>query len=494
IIMVQVDESKPAELRLGSAAENSPINISNFYAGGIPAGEGILGLKLPGSFHGCISNLIINKELLYFTTSMKYENVDMDSCFLSGKPKTVVQPSNNVIQPELQPLPVPLRPLTDTKKQVVCAKDELPDHVQGAHQFGLAKGSHLTLLFNQSAVRKKLSVQLNLRTFASSGLIYYMAHQNQVDYAALQLYGGQLHFSFDLGKGKAVALHPAVVSDGKWHTVKMEYVKRKGTIIVDGQELVAVNALGDGSTLDVEGKLYVGGLPLDYVPKNLGNVSHSIPACIGSMTINGNQLDNESPVSIFAVNKCYETVQDGTFFDGSGFAALAREGYKVRSDVNVTLEFRTTAVHGVLLGVSSAKVDAIGLEIVYGKVLFHVNNGAGRITATYEPRGTDSLCDGKWHKLQANKSKHHISLIIDGNLVHTDNPYVHSTSADTNNPIYVGGYPADVKQNCLTSKSSFRGCLRNLVLTKGQHTELFDFSRAFDLRGVFPHSCPGAEH
>lgn len=41
---------------------------------------------------------------------------------------------------------------------------------------------------------------------------------------------------------------------------------------MDGQELVAVNVPGDGSTLDVEGKLYVGGLPLDYVPKNLGNV------------------------------------------------------------------------------------------------------------------------------------------------------------------------------------------------------------------------------
>uniref|UniRef100_A0A8C5X3Z9 Laminin subunit alpha 1 n=1 Tax=Malurus cyaneus samueli TaxID=2593467 RepID=A0A8C5X3Z9_9PASS len=486
IITVQVDESKPAELRLGSAAEMSPINISNFYAGGIPAGEGILGLKMAGFFHGCISNLIFNKEFLYFTTSMKYEHVDMDSCFLSEKPKPAIEPRDTEIQHELQALPIPLSPLTDTKK--------LPDHVQGAHQFGLAKGSHLTLLFNQTAVRKKLSVQLNLRTFASSGLIYYMAHQNQVDYAALQLYGGQLHFSFDLGKGKAVALHPAVISDGKWHTVKTEFVKRKGTIIVDGQELVTVNALGDGSTLDVEGKLYLGGLPLDYVPKNLGNVTHSIPACIGSMTMNSKKLDNETPVSIFGVNKCYETVQDGTFFDGSGFAALVREGYKVRSDVNISLEFRMTAVHGVLLGVSSAKVDAIGLEIVHGKVLFHVNNGAGRITAAYEPKGTKSLCDGKWHKLQANKSKHRISLIIDGNSVHTDNPYIHSTSADTNNPIYVGGYPADVKQNCLTSKSSFRGCLRNLVLTKGQHTELFDFSRAFDLRGVFPHSCPGAEH
>lgn len=72
---------------------------------------------------------------------------------------------------------------------------------------------------NTEFLLSRLSVQLNLRTFASSGLIYYMAHQNQVDYAALQLHGGQLYFSFDLGRGKAVAFHPAVVNDGKWHTV-----------------------------------------------------------------------------------------------------------------------------------------------------------------------------------------------------------------------------------------------------------------------------------
>lgn len=53
-------------------------------------------------------------------------------------------------------------------------------------------------------------------------------------------------------------------------------------------------------------------------------MTHSIPACIGSMTINSKQLDKESPVSIFAVNKCYAAVQDGTFFDGSGFAALGK--------------------------------------------------------------------------------------------------------------------------------------------------------------------------
>ncbi|OXB73334.1 UNVERIFIED_CONTAM: hypothetical protein H355_011322, partial [Colinus virginianus] len=134
---------------------------------------------------------------------MKYEHVDMESCFLSEKPKAAIQPEDVEIQVEL---PVPLRPPTDTKKVTKGAKTAEKNHtVETILQYSLCQ-SHL------------LSVQLNLRTFASSGLIYYMAHQNQIDYAALQLHGGQLYFSFDLGKGKAVASHPAVVNDGKWHT------------------------------------------------------------------------------------------------------------------------------------------------------------------------------------------------------------------------------------------------------------------------------------
>nr|XP_060631057.1 laminin subunit alpha-1 [Anolis sagrei ordinatus] len=493
MIMVQVDENSPAEIRLGPLAEARPMNISHLFIGGIPAGEGILGLKTTSSFYGCITNLIFNMELLDFTTALRYESVDMGSCFLWEKRKPAINPEDPEILSEMQMLPVSLQPLAEIKEKP-CVEGEILNYVSGAYQFGLSRNSHLVLLFNHSTVRKKLSVQLNLRTFASSGLIYYMAHQKQIDYAALQLHGGKLYFSFDLGKGRAVAFHGTIINDGKWHTVRTEYMKKKGLIVVDGHESVAVNVPGDGNTLDVDGKLYLGGLPFDYSARNIGNVTHSIPACIGGITVNNKQVDKDSPVSIFSVNKCYTAAQEGTFFDGSGFLALVKEGYKVRSDVNITFEFRTTVANGVLLGISSAKVDAIGLELVTGKVLFSVNNGAGRITATYEPKGTASLCDGRWHKLQANKSKHHIALTVDGNLVQTDNPHMHSTSADTNNPIYVGGYPADVKQNCLTSKSSFQGCLRNLVLIKGQQVESFDFSKAFDLRGVFPHSCPGAEH
>lgn len=45
-----------------------------------------------------------------------------------------------------------------------------------------------------------------------------------------------------------------------------------------------------------------------------------------------------------------------------------KEGYYVGSDVRLSLEFRSTALDGVLLGVSSARVDAIGLELVNGQV------------------------------------------------------------------------------------------------------------------------------
>uniref|UniRef100_A0A8C9AUH6 Laminin subunit alpha-2 n=1 Tax=Prolemur simus TaxID=1328070 RepID=A0A8C9AUH6_PROSS len=481
IITVQLDETNPVEMKLGPLAESRTINVSNLYIGGVPEGEGSSMLKMKRSFHGCIRNLIFNLELLDFTSAVGYEQVDLDTCLLSERPKLALLGEDGELPPQPRALPEQ------------CAVDTAPEYVPGAHQFGLTQSSHFVLPFNQSAVRRKLSLQLSLRTLASSGLVYYMAHQNQADYAALQLHGGRLHFMFDLGKGRTKVSHPALLRDGRWHTVKTEYFKRKGFMTVDGQESPVVTAVGDGTTLDVEGRLYLGGLPSEYRARNIGNITHSIPACIGDVTVNGKQLDKDSPESAFAVNRCYAVAQEGTFFDGSGYAALVKEGYKVRSDVNITLEFRTSSENGVLLGISSAKVDAIGLEIVNGKLLFHVNNGAGRITATYEPRAASVLCDGRWHTLHANKSKHRLTLIVDGNAVGAESPHTQSTSADTNNPIYVGGYPADVKQNCLSSRASFRGCLRKLAFAKGVQVQHYDLSGAFERQGVFPHSCPGTE-
>lgn len=483
VITIQVDENSPVEMKLGPLTEGKTIDISNLYIGGLPEDKATPMLKMRTSFHGCIKNVVLDAQLLDFTHATGSEQVELDTCLLAEEPMQSLHREHGELPPEPPTLPQP----------ELCAVDTAPGYVAGAHQFGLSQNSHLVLPLNQSDVRKRLQVQLSIRTFASSGLIYYVAHQNQMDYATLQLQEGRLHFMFDLGKGRTKVSHPALLSDGKWHTVKTEYIKRKAFMTVDGQESPSVTVVGNATTLDVERKLYLGGLPSHYRARNIGTITHSIPACIGEIMVNGQQLDKDRPLSASAVDRCYVVAQEGTFFEGSGYAALVKEGYKVRLDLNITLEFRTTSKNGVLLGISSAKVDAIGLEIVDGKVLFHVNNGAGRITATYQPRAARALCDGKWHTLQAHKSKHRIVLTVDGNSVRAESPHTHSTSADTNDPIYVGGYPAHIKQNCLSSRASFRGCVRNLRLSRGSQVQSLDLSRAFDLQGVFPHSCPGPE-
>lgn len=68
------------------------------------------------------------------------------------------------------------------------------------------------------------AVELSIRTLAHSGILYYMANANQQDYAVLQLLGGRLLLSCDLGKGPAITSSHTHVSDGQWHTVSYHFI------------------------------------------------------------------------------------------------------------------------------------------------------------------------------------------------------------------------------------------------------------------------------
>lgn len=48
----------------------------------------------------------------------------------------------------------------------------------------------------------------------------------------------------------------------------------------------------------------------------------------------------------------------------------------------------------------------------------------------------------------------------------------------------------DVRQNCLSISSRFRGCLRNLQLVRSHMSNTLDLSSAHFLLGVTPYSCP----
>ncbi|XP_029282402.1 laminin subunit alpha-1-like, partial [Cottoperca gobio] len=493
-LSVQVDEKhlKSVSLLPGGFSRLSP---ASYFIGGLPSGEkSRLPLRLQDVsrwFRGCIQHLVVGGELVDLSRALRYEGVELNSCLLKEKVEGAVLPDDQDVESTPDPAILPAIPHTHlsvlTPGALTCVSEAEPTFLPSAVQFGSSKHSHVTFIINPNTVRRSVSVRLSVRSRALDGLIVLLSDSKQTDFIVLRLTAGRLMMSADLGKGPASITSSVTVNDGEWHAVSADVSRRSVSVSVDGLSPDSVSV--KGNQLDVDNRLYLGGLPHTHTTRRI-NASSSFPGCVRSVSLNGAALDLSSPASQQDVTSCFTNDQTGSYFNGSGYAALMRDGYKVGSDVSVSLDFRTSQSEGVFLGISSAKVDAIGLEMINGQVVFNVNNGAGRVSV----HSIDQmLCDGRWHRLLARKTKHTLSLSVDKRSYSTPNPYPQSTSAETNNPVYVGGFPVGVKQNCLSISSRFTGCLRNLQLIKSHLSDALDLSSGHFLLGITPNSCPAAK-
>ncbi|XP_077592476.1 laminin subunit alpha-1 [Stigmatopora nigra] len=488
---LQVDEGK-VKWASPTAGGLAALSAASFFIGGLPSGEeSHLPLRLQNlskSFRGCVRHLVLGDRLMDLSAALKYEGAVLDSCRLEEKIPGALLPeeAEATLEPSHLSLAPPTPAASTTPGQLACAREKELSFLPTAVQFGSWPHSHMTFLLEPAAVRKSVSLRLSLRTRARDGLLLLLSDERRADFAVLQLVGGRALVSADLGKGVATAVSSLPLDDGKWHTVSADVARRSVSVSVDASapDVAAVK----GNQLDVSQRLYLGGLPPAYRGPRM-NVTTSFPGCVHSVSLNGVTLDLSRPASRRDAASCFSRDESGSYFDGSGYAALMRDGYKVGSDVSVSLEFRTSRSEGVFLGISSAKVDAIGLEMIRGQVVFNVNNGAGRVAVA---SGGPALCDGRWHRLLARKTKHSLTLSVDGRRHSVPNPYPQSTSAETNNPVYVGGYPDGVKQNCLSAEWPFRGCLKNIRLVKSHLDTHLDVSRAHLSSGVTAGSCPAA--
>ncbi|XP_073532164.1 laminin subunit alpha-2 isoform X6 [Phyllobates terribilis] len=501
---VQVDEDKNQTVKLPAS---HAISVKRLFVGGIPSDVQFPMYKNIPPFEGCIWDLLINAVPIDFAQPVSFENADIGQCLTDEEddldengasslpgatksPQVIPSPQGPVPSTEPDTSEEKSANITDEHDSTTgCAADIRPETIQGGKQFGLSKNSHVALAFDDTKVKNSLSIELELRTTADSGLIFYMARINHADFATIQIKDGMAHFRYDLGSGDTTTMVPKKVNDGEWHKINIFRTKQTGYLFVDG--------IGNSTTspkkadiLDVVGMLYVGGLPINYTTKRIGPVLHSIDGCIRNFRMVEGNTDFNNPTSSFNVGSCFANPQKGTYFDGSGFAKTVG-AFKVGTDLLIELEFRTTWSNGVLIGISGKKMDGLGIELVDGQLLFHADNGAGRFTAVYDPEVPGSLCNGQWHKVMANKIKHRLEMIVDDNKVEAASPNAASTSTDTNDPVFVGGYPDDVKQFGLTTQVSFKGCIKDLKLAKGTaKPQEINFAKSLEIKGVQPLSCP----
>ncbi|XP_014389277.1 PREDICTED: laminin subunit alpha-2 isoform X4 [Myotis brandtii] len=487
IFTVQVDEDRR---HMQNLTADQAIEVKKLFVGGAPPEFQPSPLRNIPPFEGCVWNLVINSVPMDFAQPVSFKNADIGRC-AHQKPREDEDggvPAEIVVQPE----PVPT-PAFSTRTPAVahgpCVVESEPALLMGSKQFGLSKNSHIAIAFDDTKVKNRLTIEFEVRTEAESGLLFYMARINHADFATVQLRNGFPYFSYDLGSGDTNTMIPTKINDGQWHKIKITRIKQEGILYVDDASNRTISPK-KADILDVVGLLYVGGLPINYTTRRIGPVTYSIDGCIRNLHMAEAPVDLEQPTSSFHVGTCFANAQKGTYFDGTGFAK-AVGGFKVGLDLLVEFEFRTTRTTGVLLGISSQKMDGMGIEMIDEKIMFHVDNGAGRFTAVYDAGVPGHLCDGQWHTVRANKIKHRIELTVDGNQVEAQSPNPASTSADTNDPVFVGGFPDGLNQFGLTINVPFRGCIRSLRLTKGTGKPLeVNFVKALELRGVQPVSCP----
>ncbi|XP_067402829.1 laminin subunit alpha-2 isoform X2 [Emydura macquarii macquarii] len=504
---VQVDEDRRQTQRLPT---DQPIAVKKLYVGGTPAHFQVAPVRNIPPFEGCIWNLVINAIPMDFAEPVSFKNADIGHCptlepearppegededeathatvLITPEPDAKEEKESTTTTPRFSFSPPPPPPPTPAHDS--CAADTEPAILEGGKQFGLSRNSHIAAAFDDTKVKNRLTIEFEVQTEADSGLLFYMARINHADFATVQIKNGLPYFSYDLGSGDTNTMIPNKINDGQWHKVKIFRTKQEGILLVDGVSNRTTSPK-KADILDVVGMLYVGGLPINYTTRRIGPVTYSIDGCIRNFKMTEASVDLDNPTSSFNVGKCFTSVEKGTFFDGTGFAKTVGT-YKVGTDLLVEFEFRTTRMNAVLLGISSQKMDGLGIELVDENLMFHVDNGAGRFSAIYKPDKPGSLCDGRWHKVTANKIKHRLELTVDGSEVDGSSPNGGSSSTDTNDPVFVGGYPAGLNQFGLTTNIRFKGCIRSLKLTKGTtKPQEINFSKALELKGVQPLSCP----
>uniref|UniRef100_A0A7N6BSF3 Basement membrane-specific heparan sulfate proteoglycan core protein n=1 Tax=Anabas testudineus TaxID=64144 RepID=A0A7N6BSF3_ANATE len=455
---VQVDEEAKRQAALPN---DQPINLQRIFLGGIPAEVEQLSSRANVPFQGCIWNLMINAVPSDFSQPVSFENAEIGQCpNLAPPPPPPPLPDEKEPEKESKPVSPSLTPAPVSPPPEPPAVTVAPTALEKAYQFGLTRNSHMSFAFDDAKVRERF---FDLRTKEDSGLVLYMARINHADFVSIQIKEGQVCLGYDLGHGNISGCVPFSINDGNWHKVIEVHSVYYSSFIAD--------------LLDVVGMLYVGGLPQTYTTKRIGPV-----------TSEDFQLDMAAPTAHHMVGRCFVATETGTYFDGTGFLK-AVSPYRVGLDVLITLEFRTSRTNGVLLTISNQVSDGLGLEIVEGKLLFHVDNGAGRITAEHMPDG-EGFCDGQWHSITAKKVRHKVELVVDGKQSQAESPNVRSNTCDTNDPIYIGGYPDGVRQVALSTNASFRGCMRNLKITKAAKTMDVHFNKALEIKGVQPLSCP----
>ncbi|KAM8788637.1 basement membrane-specific heparan sulfate proteoglycan core protein isoform 12-T12 [Rhynchonycteris naso] len=144
-------------------------------------------------------------------------------------------------------------------------------------------------VFSRSLPEVPETIQLEVRTSTASGLLLWQGMEvgdvsQGKDFISLGLQDGHLEFSYQLGSGEARLISEDPINDGEWHRVTALREGQRGTIQVDGEDLVSGRSPGPNVAVNTKGSIYIGGAP--HVARLTGGrFSSGITGCLRNLVL-----------------------------------------------------------------------------------------------------------------------------------------------------------------------------------------------------------------
>ncbi|XP_054547863.1 neurexin 3 isoform X1 [Talpa occidentalis] len=318
------------------------------------------------------------------------------------------------------------------------------------------------------------SISFDFRTTEPNGLILFTHGKPQerkdirsqknakVDFFAVELLDGNLYLLLDMGSGTIkVKATQKKANDGEWYHVDIQRDGRSGTISVNSRR-TPFTASGESEILDLEGDMYLGGLPENraglILPTELWTamLNYGYVGCIRDLFIDGrsknirqlaemqNAAGVKSSCSRMSAKQCDSypcknnaVCKDGwnrficdctgtgywgrtcereasiLSYDGSMYMKIVMPMVMHTEAEDVSFRFMSQRAYGLLVATTSRdSADTLRLELDGGRVKLMVNLGKGPETLY----AGQKLNDNEWHTVRVVRRGKSLKLTVDDDV------------------------------------------------------------------------------
>ncbi|XP_035757891.1 neurexin 3 isoform X4 [Egretta garzetta] len=327
------------------------------------------------------------------------------------------------------------------------------------------------------------SISFDFRTTEPNGLILFTHGKPQerkdarsqkntkVDFFAVELLDGNLYLLLDMGSGTIkVKATQKKANDGEWYHVDIQRDGRSGTISVNSRR-TPFTASGESEILDLEGDMYLGGLPENraglILPTELWTamLNYGYVGCIRDLFIDGrsknirqlaeaqNAAGVKSSCSRLSTKQCDSypcknnaVCKDGwnrficdctgtgywgrtcereasiLSYDGSMYMKIVMPMVMHTEAEDVSFRFMSQRAYGLLMATTSRdSADTLRLELDGGRVKLMVNLDCIRINCNAS-KGPETLYagqklnDNEWHTVRVVRRGKSLKLMVDDDV------------------------------------------------------------------------------